>query len=322
MAKRGTKLRPYRAELPAAAGEASLEALLEQAHAQAPLVQDRVYNKAGGVVLRGTKLERIDGGLFLRVCVSTPGGPASVVSNRLDVAESDIALHQPPNEADYLDGDAFALIVENHVVTCAAVARDNAIQEYCRKVIAQHVSPDIGSVINLKPAGSARIARQLDREGVTKVELQATTYKASSLRNQEGATNRQAFFGDLIGLISPLWTDDEGDEALAEDENLLVNIEIKVDHKQAQRNRRREDFGRAGRDKLVHFAQAIIEGDMEEDECFIIHTGRGAQIKGSEVRLSKNVYLAKNGKTFFDVDVSRALQDYYRLLTQEGMLQQ
>ena len=88
--------------------------------------------------------------ILIHATIETPGEAASVVPMANGSDEVDVRTINPPNDAEFMDGDAFLLICGNDVVLCATSVRDGAIIDLFKKLFllsklskdAQHSSFD------------------------------------------------------------------------------------------------------------------------------------------------------------------------------------
>jgi hypothetical protein len=67
-------------------------------------------------------------GCFLHLTVDTPGEHTSVVQKTLeDTVEIKVSTIPPPNDAEYMDGDAFLYVRGNNICLCATTVRTTSI---------------------------------------------------------------------------------------------------------------------------------------------------------------------------------------------------
>src|SRR5579859_5544494 len=136
MATQREKILSYRrAEWPTATGT-NLEKCISNALKALPTIDDRsLFN--GPQCARVAKHEDgKTGGLFLHITTETPGEAASVVPKVASNAqELSVKTEAPPPDGEWLDGDAFLYVRENHVSICATALRDGAISFFLRELM-------------------------------------------------------------------------------------------------------------------------------------------------------------------------------------------
>lgn len=119
VARRDKTLSYRRAEWFASGNAPGLEKCIRHALSQLKSAEDRTINRDGytGKVARATDCP--DGGLFLHIATETPGEAASVVPKAAPDADAlDLRTEAPPDDGEWLDGDAFLYANADHVCLC------------------------------------------------------------------------------------------------------------------------------------------------------------------------------------------------------------
>src|SRR5215472_1497374 len=108
-----------------------LENCLRQALAQLKTIEERTILR-GGQNAKVAKVEPVaPGGMFLHLATETPGEPASVVPKvAADAIALDLKTENPPDDGEWLDGDAFLYLHDNHVCLCTTGLHDSAIATF------------------------------------------------------------------------------------------------------------------------------------------------------------------------------------------------
>ena len=102
-----------------------LENCLRQSLSQLKTIDERTIFR-GGQNAKVAKLQNAaPGGLLLHLATETPGEAASVIPKVTSTAtEIDLRTQSPPNDGEWLDGDAFVLIHDNHVCLCTTALHE------------------------------------------------------------------------------------------------------------------------------------------------------------------------------------------------------
>jgi hypothetical protein len=94
----------------------SLESCLKEAHSILKTVEERTVIRDNGQCIRSAKkLAPRDGGIFVHLIADTPGEQASVIPKmKKGVEEVDVSTAAPPTDAEFMDGDAFLFVQQDH----------------------------------------------------------------------------------------------------------------------------------------------------------------------------------------------------------------
>ena len=114
----------------------TLERCIRDAHAQLKSIDERTVGD-GGRLMRSAKQKENSpsGGVLLHLTAENPGASTSVVPHVPKTARSlDLKTEQPPSYGEWLDGDAFMLIKDDHICICTTDIRDRAIEYFFKEL--------------------------------------------------------------------------------------------------------------------------------------------------------------------------------------------
>jgi hypothetical protein len=118
-------------------------------------------------------------GFLLHISAETPGEPASIVPDAGSGNSIDVSTLNPPNNAEYMDGDAFAYIRGNHVCLCVSLINDAVIYSALQQLFSlAKLTAEAQKFELLKVANTDKL-KLIQSEGIKSIDLKTTVYKAS-----------------------------------------------------------------------------------------------------------------------------------------------
>lgn len=287
----------------------SLEDLIVKSYAELKTAKARTVKRKAQTVRLSKKRQRTGGGIWLHYTVDTPGEYASIVmSGKDDDEDVETGTVQPPSNAEYLDGDAFVLVVKNDVFTCTTAIREKAIRFIIAATLEKAGLDKDSDQFDVRAAANINKVALMHAEGVREIDLKASLYAAShrhSERKHVPSNLMKAVANGIKAFIDP--------EIPDEDDNLKVSLIMKTD------GRMRTGVV-SGRRKIENIAQGIIE-TAEDDDEFKIITRKGQTISQSEIYMNTKVSLEKNGKSVSREHAWSELESYYSDLDENGSLE-
>jgi hypothetical protein len=161
-------------------GSLTLEQLLKSAHRKLKSVAERTILRDTGQCIRSVKKkEPQTGGIFVHLTVDTPGEAASVIPKiKVGQEEIDVGTAAPPPDSEFMDGDAFLFVVDNHVCLCSSGVRDGAIRLFLYEFFKKADLGDAATMFDLMKVANVSKLKMLHAQGVKEIELKATLYQA------------------------------------------------------------------------------------------------------------------------------------------------
>ena len=151
----------------------TLESCLRTAHNTLKTVEERTIIRDSGQCIRCVKkLAPRDGGVFLHLAADTPGEKASVVPKiKKDAEEVEIGVADAPEDAEFMDGDAFLYVNGNHVCLCTTGMRDGAVKQFLYEFFAKAKLGKEFSMFELMKAPKIDKLKMLKKDGVKQIWL-------------------------------------------------------------------------------------------------------------------------------------------------------
>lgn len=251
-------------------------------------------------------------GEFLHVALVTPGEPASTVPSNKTTDEIDIELMAPPQNGNYMDGDMFMLIKDNHLLFCSSGLNIAKATEYLKLLFDES---NISVILDFQLLKVANIDKlKLLKRGIKAIRLDAGIYPASLeyLHESESGpkTITQKVIGPVVKNILALLRDDPRLSEITDKENLTAEVILKYNRRGGT------ELGQVG---IQSISEKLIN---EGDEGVKFVTYNDETLSGNEIILKKAVNLPKFGKSVDYREVWRALAEFYDGLKSSGLLEQ
>lgn len=302
-------------------GKLTLENVLADAHTKLLTLGDRTFILGSGNEIQGARYSHDDQGLFLQVAYYTPGQPTSTIGKNKADASATIDSELAPTGKDYLHGDLFIMIKENHVLLCPSAVRESLAKQYFTMILQKLSHPVAEHLLLDKVAQSSKV-KMISDEGVKEIRLGASLYEASLIDLDTKSSKVATLKAAIADQIQQIFSQDPTLKEISESENININLSIKFDGKVGRKTNIDPHFGDAGKQRLMRTSQKIIQ-ELESDKSgdgFVIITGRGNIITSDEVRVSEEFKVEVLGKSLDHHDAWMKLSKYYDHLRQSGSL--
>lgn|GEM_PF-1250503 len=333
-----TKKRPFyyrRAKWDGQKEDKTLQAILEECHDNMPTVGERTFQSGEGE-LRGADAERKAGvGFFLHIASYVPDERATTIDKARTSRRSNLYTETAADGREFLNGDIFILIKDNHLILCPSGVRESIAFSYINLVLKKCGFALMLASFQLEKIAKASKMALIAKEGVKAIELNASLYEASVLEIDESEKkNNRSKIDELVKkaseLIEDMFSQDPELSEIRENENLDIKLSLSFDGREARRKGKPEGFGELGRSRLKKASEQIIQ-DLEkpsdelhfgDEDGFKIITGSGNVITPTEIRVSDAFYVKTFGKTLDKQDAFDKLEDYLGRLKISGVLVQ
>lgn len=218
----------------------------------------------------------------LHIASWTEGEDAATVPHNLgNQANADLAMRPPDPSTDYLDGDAFVVVADNHFVFMPSGLQRKTVENYLHKLL-QHSQgsranlPKGFAAFALLPVANRSVAQQLREEGIKQIRLNVGQYLESALSDSLEAqpTRLQSLGNDFL---RHLITREIDREEIRRSQNVQAELVIKVDGR--RKGLDHEQFGILMKDVA----------DEAEDEDIEFVTRKNHRIKHGKLLLTKPV---------------------------------
>lgn len=300
----------------------TLEKLLADAHNHLDTVGMRSFTVNSGLEVRGASYKESHG-FYLQIASYDPGGPTSIIDKNKVLRESTVSAQNAPDGSDYLVGDVFVFIKDNHVILCTSGVRENVVDIYIRNILKAYGMKGISQTFELDKVAKTDKLKMIRDEGVKGIDLNTSLYEASLLHLDRDNPKISSIKKAVADQITAIFRKDQDLKDIKEKENLNIKISLKFDGQEAMKHSKEPQFGESGRKRLEEAAkQVITDYETEQEDGFVITTRSGNTIKANEIRVSDSFYVEKLGNSLSKNSAWTKLKEYYDRLDGEGVLTQ
>jgi len=262
--------------------------------------------------VRIAKLKEVrGGGVLLHITAEIPGDATSVVP-KIKGAESEIELRRaaPPSDGEWLSGDAFLFVKDDHVCMCTTDIHDGAVQRFIHLVFERAGLRSSASQFVLRKQADIGAVNLLRKEGVKELSIRATLYKATAdyQRRKNNALG-------VAGVVGKHFKAVLGTPHDVTHDSLRMELVLKADKR----------FGRGdikvGEKQIERLAVDVINNFEPEDE-FVILTRTGQKITQKEIFIRAKVMIDSDGKTVNCDQAWQELRHFFVRLHETGALEE
>jgi hypothetical protein len=287
----------------------TLETCLSEAYRKLGTVAERTIIRPSGQEIRLVKkLEPRDGGFFAHITADTPGETASVVPKiKAGVQEADVATAAAPPDAEFMDGDAFLYVNDDHVCVCLTGLRDGAIRQFLYELFEKAQLGEHATKFDLLKAANVNKLKMLRAEGVKEIQLRASLYQAS-LQYEQRKENTSGVLRKIAQHIRSIVEAEVEDY----DDSIRVIVTIKTDGRITKHLT-------VGEKRIEKLATDVVQHEQAHDD-YVIVTNTGQEVRPDEIVVREVVQIDALGKS---VKVTKAwdyLADFYKRLKRQGAL--
>lgn len=303
-------------------GKQSLEKILLEAHEELDTVGKRTFEASSGAEIRGASFKD-DKGLYLQIASYVPGEATSIIDKSKGAKQSSVTAQAAPDGKDYLDGEVFVYIKDNHVILCPSGVRETVVETYIWHILRAVEKKDIAKSFELDKVAKTDKLRMIKDEGVKEIDLNTSLYEASLIHMDQNNPKVGGWKKAMANQLSAVFSKDKDLKDITEKENLNVKITIRFDGTEARRNSKDPEFGKAGKKRLERTAEQVIaEFDDEHENGFTIVTGAGNRITSDEIRVSDSFRIETLGKSLSKSATWAKLKEYHDRLDADGVFKQ
>jgi len=303
-------------------GKQSLETILIDAHTTLETVGKRTFDANSGAEIRGASFKN-DKGLYLQIASYVPGEATSIIDKSKRAKQSSVTAQTAPDGKDYLDGEVFVYVKENHVILCPSGVRETVVETYICHILSAVEKKEIARTFELDKVAKTNKLRMIKEEGVKEIDLNTSLYEASLIHMDKNKPKVSGWKKAMANQLSAVFSKDKDLKDITEKENLNVKVSIKVDGREARKNSKDPEFGKAGKKRLEKTAEQVIaEFDEENENGFVIVTGAGNRITSDEIRVSDSFRIETLGKSLSKSATWTKLKEYHDRLDADGVFKQ
>jgi hypothetical protein len=285
---------------------------LKQATDRLPTIGDRTFIRSGGYLMKMARMkpDPSTGGYLAHLTFETPGEHTSLVPTVSATAtEFQVTTMPPPNNGEYMDGDAFVYINKDDVLLCTTGISLGTVKYFFQSFFEHSRIRKDSTSFDLLDATNVHKYALMRSRGIKEIEMSASMYEASASYVSR-KTQVMGTLGHIGRHISALISKSPHD---IPDDSLRVKLLFTVDG-------RKKTGISIGHRRMEEMAGDIIRNQSDNDKFKIILDG-GDIITPDDLVLRKKVSLGKLGKSVVRDDVWVALLEYYQELSRENLLE-
>lgn len=291
-----------------------LESLVSAARAIFGTVAASEIALGGGDIVRIQHYRSNSTGVFLHLARYIPGERASTLLPKAGLPEDDEGAQSAPSGMEFKDGDSYLLINRHNVVFCSHGISVEKSRLYLSMLFDKAGIDKLKRSFELRPATNIDKIRLLHRHGVKSIELGTTAYNISLPQEKPDGWVNKVFSG-VANELKALIAKDESSEELKLFEDLLVNVELRLDG-----NTRAAAVTQGF---IEHVASSLLD-DQEESVIsqFTITTRNNDKITSAQTRLQENFNVAQENGSISHFGVWDGLGKYLEAITQGNLVEQ
>jgi hypothetical protein len=287
----------------------NLAMCIRDAAAKLTTFADRTVARGGGQLVSLAAIDTdASKGHYLHIVADTPGEAASIVpTNEPRSTSINVSTAPPPDNADFMDGDAFLYVRGDDVCLCATSLTDAAVRfflvEFFRKA---KIRKDADRFELIKAANLNKIAL-VHHQGVREIEIKGTIFKATADYNKrkgQPVTMLSAVSRELKAVLNV--PNDVNEDAL----NVMITLHA---------DKRRKGIV-LGEKRLEELSTSLLEHG-EDDDDFVIVTKLGQKITQTELFMRAPASIARLGKSVERDDAWKEVKHFYDGLAASGALE-
>jgi hypothetical protein len=288
----------------------NLEKCIRDAYDKLKSVNDRSI-PSGDRFIRSVKSK--DGpteGLLVHLTVETPGEPASVVpTGAPNISELDLLTAAPPSEGEWLDGDAFLFISDDHICMCGSGIRDGSIRYFLHSLFKKASLRKDSIKFELVKVADISKVKLIQSQGVKELEIRASLYKATASyrKRMNHAAGALGVIGKHLKAVLKK-PDDVSPDALR------VILTLKTD-------RRFSKDLKLGEQNIAQLAKDVLINKTEDDD-YVIVTKSGQRISPEEIFMRSKVTIKSDGKTVDRDKTWKELVSFFKNMKTAGILEE
>lgn len=286
----------------------NLAMCISHAATKLPVIKDRTVVR-GDQELKLASLQPDSAkGFYLHITIETPGDSTSVVPAVAATAETvEVSTMPPPNNGEFMDGDAFVYVRGNDVCLCTTGCTDNTIRWFLAELFMKAKIRKDADQFDIVKAASLNKASMIHSIGVKEIVLKSTIFSASS-----HYLKRKGQPAGLLYELSRVFKADIGAQNDSNEDALSVAITLTLDER-----RKGITLGEA---RMKQMAERTLKHAEDGDE-FVIVLLDGQQIRPDEIYVKTTASIEGFGKSVVKYKAWEELKIFYAKLEANGALE-
>lgn len=291
-----------------------LEGRLRTSCTNLPTVGSREIAFGAGDIVRVQRHKELDGGGFLvHLTRYVPGERTPTLQPQLQHPEDVEGAEAAPPGREFKDGDSFLLVHDHNVIFSSHGITKSKSNLYLQKLFEQAGFEPEDSAFDLNPAAKLDKLQLIKKHGVRSMELGASAFDlALPEMEQKNWFNRAMH--EAWTRIEPIIAKDDDPEDLKYREDLLVNVEVRLDGNSRA--------SQGAKTSLEALAESVLEDSDAPLSEFKIRTRDDELISSSDIRLQTTVKVKKQDRSVEHNDIWSKMEVYFKDLEKQGLLEQ
>lgn len=220
----------------------------------------------------------------LHIVRYTPNATTSTVPQAGTTVEADLDTLSPPPGQDFMDGDFFLLVSDNHIISCESKLSEAAVRDYLEYLFKKFDDKKYNVLTQWMKIANVKKRTLIAKSGVKAVHLDVFNYSETLARNKK---TEHSLSDSVLGTILGILTKERSMSELREAQNLHARLTLTFDKRRKVGALKEEDFTR--------FATQLSED--ENAQGYVIETRSGEKISSTELLLQKKVDIVRYGNT-------------------------
>jgi hypothetical protein len=287
----------------------SLSMCIKQTVDKLPDANQRTVVKGDGRVMRLADIRSdAEGGHYLYIVVDTPGEHASIVPKvPSGIKRIAVSTVSPPNDAEFMDGDAFLYVRSNDICMCTTTIKAGTIRDFLQSFFREAAIRKDAVDFEFMNALDPNKIEMIMKKGVKEIDINGVMHRASV-----DYARRKA---QPVGILDLARKHFNAVAGFSPDNVSPDGINVKIVLKTDARSKGHS----IGESKLETIAVEVIKNQQDIDEYSII-TNDGQKINPSEIILHSKVDLPSVGKSVEQEHAWAALINYYNDLVSRSFI--
>lgn len=223
------------------------------------------------------------------------GASANTISKPSTVsAELEASTYEAPIDQEFLDGEGFVCILDNHlVISPTATFRSSAINGFLEHLLEKGGYAKESGAMDIQQVADIDAVKTIEDEGVSNIVVNAVSY-LSSLEYIKRVIPREKTSGKLkkithmVTSMLDLLRDDDTDAEILEKEGLNARIVISHD------GRTSGDDANVGQQHVKSTAKLLASTNIGG---YVITTKNGTKLTNEDIVLKHTVKVKRHGKS-------------------------
>ena len=249
--------------------------------------------------------------VLLHIASAVIGKTALAIEMDCDKDYDDGAEQNAPTKHEFVDGEAYLLVKDQHVIFCSHGLTLKAVENYLNRLL--H-SEDVDERFEFTPIGNIDKLQLINRSGVKQVDFSATIFKMTQDELNENAEKmRKSRFSRILDGLTREVKKAFAKDLSEEEKKILEELQVDVSVKLMGNTRASLE----ARKFVKNEARTMLSDDLSPEVEFI--TGNGETIKSSDIQLHKMINIKKlnNSNSLEYEDAWLGLGNYFDELKQQ-----